>query len=265
MISRELHRPLYETLHRDLDRTGEGIGSHEGVTLVLTAPNGVYAEATAVIEGGIPPYTFIVNGVEDPVTFTSPTSFPDDLLGGDTVLAKDSSGNLSNTLTAITRTNYARYSEQFQNAEWQGGASVTVDAINSPIGTLTADLLEAGSLNTYQPISELVGVTVTHSIFYKKSSSGVIELYIFDLLGSFISRGSFDLDTGIATDIVGTGAAMSDAGAGWYRCSVTGTPVGTPSFGIYNAANVYAWGAQAEAGVVATPYIGPVLGTPLSR
>lgn len=121
MISRELHRPLYEPLHRDLDRTGDGIGSGEGVTLVLTAPDGAYAGATAVVTNGTPivyvdgeyapitagvgetivPYMFIINGVETGEWFESPTTFPLTLAEGDAVHVKDAIGNLSNILTAV--------------------------------------------------------------------------------------------------------------------------------------------------------------------
>lgn len=101
MISRELHRPLYETLHRDLDRTGDGIGSGEGAVVILTAPDGAYAGADAVVTGGTSPYTFLINGVETGSPVSSPTAFPLTLLEGDSVRVSDTDGNLSNALVSV--------------------------------------------------------------------------------------------------------------------------------------------------------------------
>lgn len=137
MISRELHRPLYEPLHRDLDRTREGIGGGEGVTLVLTAPDGAYAGAQAVVTGGTPivyvdgeyapitadvgetitPYMFIINGLGTGVWFESPTTFPEYITEGDTIQVQDAVGNVSNILTVSWDVDAADYFSRAETLE----------------------------------------------------------------------------------------------------------------------------------------------------
>lgn len=70
-------------------------------TLILSAPDGCYAGAQAVVVGANTKLRFVINGVLTGALFDSPSTFPATLLEGDEVRVRDELGNYSNILTAL--------------------------------------------------------------------------------------------------------------------------------------------------------------------
>ncbi len=162
-------------------------------------------------------------------------------------------------------TNDLTYSEDFTNAAWfkDTGNTVTANNTAAPTGANTADKLEASAgnaLNIYQLNASVLTATYTYSVFLKKGNTTTWDIYIFQ--AGFVSRARVNFDTGTITNVVGSGATVTNYGNGWFRCTVTASLLfgTTASFGIYNedttgTRNVYAWGAMAEAGAYGTSYI----------
>lgn len=69
--------------------------------LILSAPDGCYAEAAAIVTGGATKFQFVINDVPSGELFYSPHTFPLTLVEGDEVRVHDELGNQSNTLIAI--------------------------------------------------------------------------------------------------------------------------------------------------------------------
>jgi hypothetical protein len=163
------------------------------------------------------------------------------------------------------RTNDLTYSEDFTNAAWfkDTGCTATGNNTAAPTGATTADKLEASAsnaLNVYQLNGSVLTATYTYSVFLKKGNTTTWDIYIFQ--AGFVSRARVNFDTGTITNVVGSGATVTNYGNGWYRCTITASLLfgTTASFGIYNedttgTRNVYAWGAMEEAGAYATSYV----------
>ena len=163
----------------------------------------------------------------------------------------------------IARTNLVLYSEEFDNAYWgKTNTTVTANATTAPDGTTTADKLTITTTSGTHQINRLSVVASSQcamSIYAK--ADGVNTLTILD--GGTANNGSiFNLSTVNVTNIgTGVGTIVS-VGDGWYRCI---TIVTTTGFRLYcpnsstsagdGTSGIYIWGAQLEAGNVATEYI----------
>jgi len=170
--------------------------------------------------------------------------------------------------------NMCLQSQTFDNASWDKAttAAVTPDAIAAPNGTLTADkITELAVSNNHLAranvsITTISGATYTFSVYAKQAERSFLAL-LDSSLGAPITY--FNLATG-AVGSVGAGytAAITDAGSGWYRCSITyiaaataipyvhikvsdaqGTYLGVVGNGIY------VWGAQLNRGSTPLPYL----------
>jgi hypothetical protein len=147
-------------------------------------------------------------------------------------------------------------------------------AFTAPDGSTDADLLtsiSSSACNVYQNISFASG-TYTISVFGKAGSSSILSIGNI----SRPTRGAwFNLAAGAVTGTVNGGtASMQDYGNGWYRCIYTSSGIvsGTNTLivSLSDAANqttatsgtnIYVWGAQLEAGSIATTYIPTTTGT----
>jgi hypothetical protein len=166
------------------------------------------------------------------------------------------------------------YTEDFSNAYWfKNALSISSNTINAPNGTLTADSIVENTANTGRYIGVGLGLSLTAapytmSVYLKKANRDWFSLGLFNGVDS--KTAWFNLNTGtIGTIESGITASISDAGNGWYRCSVTRTMSGvltnylgmSPTLtdgGVAYLGNgttaSYIWGAQIELGSTATTY-----------
>jgi hypothetical protein len=176
--------------------------------------------------------------------------------------------------------NVFNYTEDFSNAYWfKNALSISSNTINAPNGTLTADSIVENTANDGRYIGVALGLSLTAapytmSVYLKKANRDWFSLGLFNGVDS--KTAWFNLNTGtIGTIQSGITASISDAGNGWFRCSVTRTMSGvltnylgmSPALTDGGAAYLgngttasYIWGAQIELGSTATTYQ-PILTT----
>ena len=157
------------------------------------------------------------------------------------------------------RTNLITYSENFDNAAWQGIATAFPNNIASPDGTITADTL-SGAVNAdkYRTVNSLTaGVQYTASIFVKAGT--VNQLRLRELNSNIHADINLTLNTISVTSGVGT-ATLVNYGNNWFRATLSYIQVGAIALvSIRNNSAItgdwHVWGAQLEAGSFATSYI----------
>lgn len=179
------------------------------------------------------------------------------------------------------RRNLLTYSEQFNvSAVWGvAGVSVTANSTPAPNGTSTAETLTRTSTDALQAMVradtlQAVNATYTLSVYAKINTTGA-QLYVRNIaVDGSTTTGvvHFNLSAGTISTTYGSTyvgkCAISDAGNGWWRCSITGTNGASIAnnlidIGVTNASSavggasgnsIYLWGAQLELGTVATDY-----------
>jgi hypothetical protein len=175
-------------------------------------------------------------------------------------LMTDSTGELT-----YAPANMLTYSEQFDNAAWtKVFATITADATTAPNGTTTADKLAETTANDFHyaaaAFGSVVGRTYTYSVYAKASERNWLQIRLFNGTSN-IGFVSFNLSTGVIGTITSGIASISNAGNGWYRCSVTAT-ADTTTLNPFNlvvladnggtyagtaGSGIFLWGAQLEA------------------
>lgn len=169
------------------------------------------------------------------------------------------------------RTNLILQSGQIQTSPWAGTYATTVgNAITALDGTLTGTKINETSVNAVHIIIQpftTTAVTYTATAYLKAAERtwGTMQI---DRAGTNATY--FDLVNGVVGNLgTGTTATISNAGNGWWRCSVTrtltvslwyvcigtATANGTQSFTGDVTKGIYAWGAQLEIGAKETSYI----------
>jgi hypothetical protein len=165
-----------------------------------------------------------------------------------------------------------QYSEDFSQGYWTKSAStITSNAAISPDGTLNASLFESTGAAGYMfpssgILSSAANGTFTYSIYAKEGNTSSFAILI---AAATNYRGDFNLTSVEAsTSTANTIVDISNAGNGWYRCSVTASLVASSAYSelqigrISLGSNLYFYGAQLELGSYPTSYI-PNFGTAL--
>ena len=168
------------------------------------------------------------------------------------------------------RRNLLTWSEQFDNAYWlKNNASVTANAVESPFGGTTADLLiPSASSGALKGVRDLVlrAVTTTCSVYVKPAGYDFFSVTADNTVG----RATINLLDGTSTVYGGSVTLTRTAvGGGWYRVifNVLSGSGYTIYFGPNSAqrdpvaawtsdgvSGAYIWGAQLEVGSTATEY-----------
>jgi len=191
---------------------------------------------------------------------------------GDLTFARNSNATRVNSAGLIekVRTNLWFFSEQFDNAQWlKSNVTITANATTAPNGTATAEKMIDTTANDEHRIRATdaqftVTTSTTFSIFAKAAEYS--KFAIADLSNSTYVK--YDLTAGsiISTGAGFTLAKIEDFGNGWYRLSAVVSANATYGYGLLNdsgdfiftgtgTSGVFIWGAQAELGDIATPYI----------
>jgi hypothetical protein len=158
--------------------------------------------------------------------------------------------------------NLARYSQEFEGAEWTTAASSVNDNQGvAPDGTATAALFgpNVGTVNAYiaQPSVGLEGLPCTMALWVKSNGATWVRLTNKSAANN---KAYFNLSTGTVGTVVGGSASITDVGDGWYfiKFDVTSWAVSAFTdyiFGITDANNTvthtsdgtnkaYIWGAH---------------------
>jgi hypothetical protein len=168
-----------------------------------------------------------------------------------------------------TTRNLLTDSQDFERATWSASdASISANQTIAPDGNTTADKLVCGTgTPVFQGIQQSITATASatrFSVYVKAAEIDQVELRSFSTTDLAI----FELSTQQVLSQSGSPApTITDAGNGWYRCSITSSSSGVTSFRIslvsggsrtfapISGAGLYIWGAQLEPGSTATDYV----------
>lgn len=161
-------------------------------------------------------------------------------------------------------------SEDFSTTWIPTRATVSIDSIAAPNGTITADTLieDNTTSNTHlvgQAFTYSAG-TYTYSVYLKAKERTFARLTAFDGVTTFGVY--YNLTSGTIASSSGATASITNAGNGWFRCSMTFTAVAgagytrvllaisdnNQSYTGDGTSGIYLWGAQLETGTYAGDY-----------
>jgi hypothetical protein len=203
------------------------------------------------------------------------------VIGGTTPAAGTFTNVIDQQLYLAGGNNYITYSNTFNNAVWvYNAASATINTVTSPTGATNASTITENTSNAFRNMyfngtTVSGGGNVTYSIYVKPNNRNYVEIDVWD--GNVNAVGVyFNISTGayIASNIAGSAFSLSSyaitsAGNGWYRLSVTvnrGTTTylfprlqfnSSYPFASYvgdGTSGIYTYGAQIEDGNIASIY-----------
>ena len=176
------------------------------------------------------------------------------------------------------------YSQEFDNAYWDKvRVDLTANDTTAPDGTTTAEKLAQASGETIGGAVYKLGFSLVNGSYYTLSifaKAGTNRNFVG--LRENVSGGNnttwFNLSTGaVGTTDANHTATITDAGNGWYRCSITflsGTTSGNLTYYVYetdgsttvtdNQGFIYVWGGQVEERDTATAYT-PTTSSPIIK
>ena len=172
------------------------------------------------------------------------------------------------------------YSESFDNADWtKTNSTITANADISPDGYTNADRIYDDAADAQHRVSKNISVvsatTYTFSVFAKKGS--LRYCYLLTTASGAGVRYYFDLQDGVSLT---AGGKIEDYGSGWYRISAQVTAAATgnevfafnltdetrfPTYSGTGTGYHMIYGYQVEAGSYVSSYIGPTLGSAVTR
>jgi hypothetical protein len=176
------------------------------------------------------------------------------------------------------RTNLIFPSEDFSNVNFaQTNLTVTTNQAISPDGNQNADKFTTASTTAecqvrYSnfSVASNVGSAVTTTVYAKKGTANFLRIRnLFVQDGATFGNAWFNIDNGTVSSVQSSQIArITDAGNGYYRCSLTGI-VGAAGLNIIDigitntngvnfpttAVDAFIWGAQLELGAYATSYV----------
>lgn len=171
--------------------------------------------------------------------------------------------------------NLSKYSEDYSNAYWtKDGGTITINSTTAPDGNTTGNVFFESSANFVHRIYEQPGFTTGYVYTYSVYLKYIARRYVLiELSNSSGIQVIFDIQNGLVSASVGTASPIStsitNAGNGWYRCSITfqnpsgttliigGNNSGTVAAQTYAGLNsnaFYIWGSQFNIGYIAQPY-----------
>lgn len=170
------------------------------------------------------------------------------------------------------RTNLLLQSEDLDTTWSETRATLSLNSVIAPNGTLTADGLIASTDNdTHFTTQTFTGTAAAHtfSVYAKARGLNHVALRLFN--GSTqVGLAYYNLSTGATGTVTSGTASIQSVGNGWYRCILTATLAASASctadIFLANADNtnsfagnafdgVSLWGFDVEAGLFATSYI----------
>lgn len=273
----------------DLTKTGAGLtrGANQGKKLNNAAWTNTFPAQGATLDLDFANNRGFVRGVGqgksmDAVTFTRAAS-------GNFVKPDGTLSSHSNQ--GALGKNLLTFPQDFDNAAWVTSSRVTIVANQAiaPNGTNTADLMTEVAVNGTHRVEQSTGQslanTYTLTCYYKIANGSPFGLlFLIDQNATSIARAWFDLANGTlgGTNVVGSAVVVSssitDAGNGWYRCTLTGSASGgvgtlyatvamadanlSSSYVGNTDRSVFIWGAQLEVGSSATEYFPTNINTP---
>lgn len=177
--------------------------------------------------------------------------------------------------------NLLTFPEEFDNAAWTKFGIISVNTINAPDGTLTADGLRSINTSvgektvTQTPTVEL-GIEYCFSAHVKKGTVNWVYLTLMDPGNARWTRYYFNIDSGVVGSSDGSwginyASGIEDVGDGWFRpwvaheaaasgsmiCRINAASAdGTKSYTATNTTDnqIYLWGAKLNTGLVPSEY-----------
>ena len=172
--------------------------------------------------------------------------------------------------SVLAEQNLLLQSQTFSTSPWvnEGGNTVTLNSTTAPDGNATGTTILWGTAGKqYQPSSQptLSANQFTASCYFKPNTDTSVTLTLVKDNAALGSACTFNLSAGTTGAITNYGSttgstvAITSAGNGWYRCSITVTATSTSTWyvniiGITTGNSIYAWGAQLEQRSSATAY-----------